>query len=234
MTTKGILQMRSLREQVYDYLREAINRGELNPGVYLDLNEIGDSLGISRTPLRDAFIQLEIEGFVTILPRRGVVVNELDLDSIRHIYEIIGALEGAAVVSLAGRLGEAELDKMQFLNAEMVAAVEAGDFGTYYDRNLAFHRVVLKLSDNASLVRTVEVLKHRLYDFPRRKSFVTEWESASTGEHAAFVALLSKGDARGAADYLRDVHWSFEVQRPFILQYYFPEVGKDGDGPDGQ
>ena len=52
----------------------------------------------SATPPRDA-IQLEIEGFVTILPRRGVVVNELDLDSIRHIYEIIGALEGAAVVS---------------------------------------------------------------------------------------------------------------------------------------
>ena len=229
MTKRGILQIRSLREQVYDYLREAINRGELNPGVYLDLNEIGDSLGISRTPLRDAFIQLELEGFVTILPRRGVVVSELDLDSIRHIYEMIGALEGAAVVSVGDKLGEAELDKMQFLNAEMVEAVGAGDFNTYYDRNLAFHRVFLEMSDNTSLVRTVEVLKHRLYDFPRRKSFVTEWESTSTGEHAAFVALLSQGDARGAADYLRDVHWSFDVQRPFILQYYFPEVGKDGD-----
>ena len=229
MTKRGILETRSLREQVYDYLREAINRGELNPGAYLDLNEIGDSLGISRTPLRDAFIQLELEGFVTILPRRGVVVSELDLDSIRHIYEMIGALEGAAVVSVGDKLGEVELDKMQFLNAEMVEAVGAGDFNTYYDRNLAFHRVFLGLSDNTSLVRTVEVLKHRLYDFPRRKSFVTEWESTSTGEHAAFVALLSQGDARGAADYLRDVHWSFDVQRPFILQYYFPEVGKDGD-----
>ena len=66
---------------MYDYLRDAINRGELNPGVYLDLNEIGDSLGISRTPLRDAFIQLEVEGFVTILPRRGVMVNALEIES---------------------------------------------------------------------------------------------------------------------------------------------------------
>lgn len=226
MTKRGILQTRSLREQVYDYLRDAINRGELNPGVYLDLNEIGDSLGISRTPLRDAFIQLEVEGFVTILPRRGVVVNELDLDGIRHIYEMIGALEGAVVVSVGDQLGEAQLDRMRFLNAEMVDAVGAGDFGTYYDRNLAFHRVFLARSDNTSLVRTVEVLKHRLYDFPRLKSFVAEWESASTEEHAAFVALLSQGDVRGAADYLRDVHWSFEVQKHFILQYYFPELGK--------
>jgi DNA-binding GntR family transcriptional regulator len=216
------LQLQSLREQVYEYLRRAINRGELNSGSYLDLNQIGDSLGISRTPLRDALIQLEIEGFVSILPRRGVLINELDLDDIRHIYEIVGALEGAAVVSVADRLGPAEMVRMRSLNAEMVAAIEAGDFDTYYTRNLAFHHEFLNLSDNSSLARTVDNLKHRLYDFPRREHFVAEWERRSTREHAAFLDLLEQGDARGAADYLRDVHWSFEIQRPFILQYYFP------------
>ena len=222
MADDSILQLRSLREQVYEYLRRAINRGELSPGSYLDLNQIGDGLGISRTPLRDALIQLEIEGFVSILPRRGVLVNELGLKEIRHIYETIGALEGVVVVSVADRLGPTEIAKMRSLNAEMVAAVEAGDFDTYYSRNLAFHHVFLDLSDNSSLARTVENLKHRLYDFPRRERFVAEWESTSTREHAAFLDLLEQGDARGAADYLRDVHWSFEVQRPFILQYYFP------------
>lgn len=230
MSRRGILQLRSLREQVYDYLREAINRGELDPGVFLDLNQIGDSLGISRTPLRDALIQLELEGFVTILPRRGVVVNELGLDDIRHIYEMIGALEGAAVISVGADLADAEIDRLQLLNAEMVAAVGAGDFDTYYDRNLAFHRVFLDLSDNTSLVRTVEILKHRLYDFPRRETFVAEWESASTGEHAAFISLLVQRDSRGAADYLRDVHWSFEVQKRFILQYYFPDSAQTDRG----
>lgn len=230
MTTSEFVQLRTLREQVYEYLRRAINRGELSSGAYLDLNQIGDSLGISRTPLRDALIQLEIEGFVSILPRRGVVVNELGLADIRHIYEIIGALEGVAVVSVADRLGSAEIAKMRSLNSEMVAAIEAGDFDTYYSRNLTFHNVFLELSDNNSLVRSVETLKHRLYDFPRRERFVAEWERTSTREHAGFLDLLEQGDIRGAADFMRDVHWSFEVQKPFILRYYFPKSGGSVEG----
>jgi DNA-binding GntR family transcriptional regulator len=230
MEDRGVLQLRSLREQVYEHLRRAINRGELETGSFLDLNQIGESLGISRTPLRDALIQLEIEGFVTILPRRGVMVNELDVDDIRHIYEMIGALEGAAVLAVADRIGESEVRRMRSLNRQMVAAIEDGDFDTYYSRNLEFHGVFLELSDNVSLLRSVENLKHRLYDFPRRKRFVAEWESRSTLEHDTFVDHLESGDPRAAADYLRDVHWSFEVQRPFILRYYFPEVESDGEG----
>ena len=223
MALDGVLQLRSLREQVYEYLRDAINRGELDVGCFLDQKQLSESLGISKTPLRDALIQLEIEGFVSILPRRGVVVNQLSLADIRHIYEIVGALEGVAVVSVADRLGPADLGQMRYLNRAMVEAVEAGDFDAYYSHNLAFHDVFLGLSDNASLVRTVENLKHRLYDFPRRKRFVTEWELVSTREHDAFLDLLEHGSVRAAADYLRDVHWSFEVQKHFIHEYYFPD-----------
>lgn len=229
MAANGILQLRSLREQVYEYLRDAINRGELHAGSFLDQNQLSASLGISKTPLRDALIQLESEGFVSILPRRGVVVNELTLDDIRHLYEIIGALEGVAVVAVAPKLDGSRLETMRTLNGEMIEAVEAGDFDTYYARNLEFHDEFLGLSDNTALLRTVENLKHRLYDFPRRGSFVAAWERASTGEHVAFLDLLEQGDARGAADYLRDVHWSFAVQRPFILRYYFP----DEPAPEG-
>lgn len=224
MAENGILQLRSLRQQVYEYLRDAINRGELDAGSFLDQKQLAETLGISKTPLRDALIQLETEGFVSILPRRGVVVNRLTLEDIRHLYEIIGALEGAALVSVGDRLDEAHFEQMHSLNAEMVEAVQAGDFDTYYARNVAFHQVFLILSGNRSLLRQVENAKHRLYDFPRRSQFLPEWELASTKEHAALLQLLEAGDLRGAADYLRDVHWSFEVQQPFILQYYFPEM----------
>lgn len=223
MRDNGALQLRSLREQVYEYLRDAINRGELHAGSQLDQKGLSESLGISKTPLRDALIQLEIEGFVSILPRRGVVVNELSLDDIRHIYEILGALEGAAVLSVASALGSDELETMGSLNREMISAVEAGDFDTFYARNLAFHDTFLQLSTNQPLLRTVENLKHRLYDFPRRERFVAEWELSSTREHATFLELLRQADIRAAADYLRDVHWSFDVQKEFILQYYFPD-----------
>ena len=64
-------ELRSLREQVYQYLRTEMFNGRIIPGEYIRLNEMSERLGISKTPLRDAIIQLECERFVTILPRRG-------------------------------------------------------------------------------------------------------------------------------------------------------------------
>jgi DNA-binding GntR family transcriptional regulator len=223
MVKQAILNHASLREQVYEHLRQAINRGDLTPGAFLDQTQISTELGISKQPLRDALIQLETEGFVKILPRRGVVVSRLTLDDIRHLYEVVGALEGAAVVSVFAEMTDAHFREMRMLNADMVLAIDDGDFDTYYRLNLAFHNVFLGLSDNEALVRSVELSKQRLYDFPRAKDFVPDWELSSVGEHAQFVDYLETGDRRSAADYLRDVHWSFGVQRSFILRYYFPD-----------
>ena len=227
--TPPLLNLKSLREQVYERLRQAINRGELDAGSFIDQNRISAELGISRQPLRDALIQLETEGFVSILPRRGVVVKRLGLDDIRHLYETVGALEGAALLSVHGQMDGDDLERMRAFNREMRTAIDADDFNTYYDFNLRFHDVFLERSDNRDLVRTVRVQKQRLYDFPRATGFVPEWERASVEEHARLVELLAAEDGRGAADYLRDVHWCFAVQRPYILQYYFP--GGDQAGP---
>ena len=75
----GAIETRSLREQVYEYLKSEIQAGRLVPGSFINLNEISAQLGISKTPLRDAIIQMECEGFVSILPRRGVLLKRLQI-----------------------------------------------------------------------------------------------------------------------------------------------------------
>jgi hypothetical protein len=67
-------------------------------------------------------------------------------------------------------------------------------------------------------------MKQRLYDFPRKQAFVKQWEITSTGEHEELIRLLEAGDGKAAADYVRNVHWSYEVQKPFIEEYYLPEL----------
>jgi DNA-binding GntR family transcriptional regulator len=223
------LDTKPLREQVYDYLKGELNRGALAPGGYLDLNAIARELGTSRTPLREALLQLASEGFVTILPRRGVVVNALTLDEIRHVYEIVGALEGAALLAASPRLTRARVSRMRALSLDMKRALKKGDFTVYYQKNLAFHDVFLGLCDNARLVRTVRLLKERLYDFPRKERYVKAWEEASVLEHDAIAGHLGRGDFGAAADYLRDVHWSFPVQERFIREYYLG-IGDKGPG----
>ena len=111
-----LIEVRSLRQQVYDYLRTEMQAGNLLPGSFIKLKEISERLGISKTPLRDALIQLECEGFVTILPRRGVLVNKLTIDDIRNVLEILGALEGAAIYSVFKRFDAGHIAEMKKLN----------------------------------------------------------------------------------------------------------------------
>ncbi len=230
MKTAGQPRYMSLRGQVYDRLREELLNGSLKAGQRVDLDELARDIGVSRTPLREALIILDAEGFVTILPRSGIIINSLSLDDIRDLYDIIGALEGSVLFAAKGRMDDKALERMARLNEAMSAALDGCDWEGFYQRNLEFHGVFLGFSRNPVLLSAVDRAKRRLYDFPRKKGLITEWERASIREHGRILEHLRAGDFRAAAEYLRDVHWSFSVQEPYILRYYeLPD-----DGPEGR
>ncbi len=220
MTGQSPINRKPLKEQVYDYLRDQFRRGLLSPGEAIGLEETSQRLGVSRTPLRDALIQLEAEGFVTISPRRGVTVNHLNLRDIEEAYQVLGALEGTALRLAMPRLAGSPLAKMEQLNRGMRRALASGDFDEFYAANLSYHDVYLDLAGNATLHLLATRLKRRLYEVPRPPQWIREWEERSVGEHDRLLALIGSGDAEGAAAFVRDVHWSFAVQEPFIRRFY--------------
>lgn len=217
---KGMINVKSLKEQVYDYLRQQFQQHLLQPGTVINMEATSKKLGISKTPLRDALIQLEMEGFVTISPRRGIFVNALPLAEIREFYQVIGALESSALQAAFPRLGAAGIKKMDGLNRQMQKAIDHDDFNLFYQKNLLFHDSFIDLCGNKTLIRIIGNLKKRLYDFPQQRQWIKEWEESSIREHQEIVDFLAAGDAQAAALFLRDVHWSFAVQEKFIRKYY--------------
>ncbi len=215
-----VINHKSLKDQVYEYLRQQLRIGNLRPGDEIKMDKTAQTLGISKTPLRDALLQLAMENFVTIKPRRGVYVNPLTLEDIKNAYEIIGALESLAILKAGPLLTSQDFDNMAKLIESMKKAIACDDFDTYYERNLDFHNIYLRPCSNPELIRIVNTLKKRLYDFPRQSKFVKEWEESSIIEHENLLSLLQQGKYEEAARFIRDVHWSFEVQKKFILQYY--------------
>jgi DNA-binding GntR family transcriptional regulator len=214
-----VFEVRSLREQVYEYLRNEMSHGRLDPGSFINLNEISQRLRISKTPLRDALIQLECEGFVSILPRRGVLVKKLTIRDVRNILEVVGALESAVILSVFDKIGSEQINRLEEMNRKMIAAVEREDFDTYYRLNIDFHDVFLDLNENADLQRIVTPLKQRLYDFPRR-TYIKEWERINCSEHEKLIAYIKEGKPENASHLWRDSHWSFKAYEKFIRRFY--------------
>lgn len=225
---KPLLNIKSLKEQVYEYIREEMHKGHLLPGSVINMDETSRMLGVSKTPLRDALLQLEMESFVTILPRRGVIVNPLGFKDIKNYYEIIGALEATALLLSRDNLKDAAIKSMEKLCDGMRKALAEDNFDLYYDRNLKFHNSYLGACGNESLVKIINNLKKRLYDFPRPESWVKEWEEASCGEHENLLDHLRQGRFEDAARFIRDVHWSYRTQERFIVRYYPGAAGAGG------
>jgi DNA-binding GntR family transcriptional regulator len=220
----------SLREQVYEILRDQLDTGDLKPGSVIKQDEIATRLGVSRTPMREALLRLEQEGFIVIKPRSGIRVRRLTEQDIRNLYQMIGALEASVLVTESEALTDENIARMRRHNDEGRAALKVNDFDRYYRANLALHDSYLQLSNNRELVHNVTAMKQRLYDFPRKRTFVKQWELASVDEHEEIITHLEAGDFNWAAEIVRDVHWSFEVQKDFIRSYYLDEIQAGGRG----
>ncbi len=210
----------SLRFSVYDFFREQMQKGVLIPGSLINLKEISESLGISMTPLREALVQLETEGFVSVIPRRGVVLNGLSLRKIRDIYSILGALESVALREAFSRIDEAVLERAERTNSEMLKCLMDKDPRGYLARNNRFHGIWLDRSENEELLRQIKVMKERLYEFPSNEDLIKEWEESSLREHEEMIGLIRSGDVERAVSYLQFVHWSYEKQEHYIRRFY--------------
>lgn len=221
---QGPIVLKSLREQVYDHLKAELRRGALETDAFLDLNRLAQELGVSRTPLRDALIQLEVEGFVTISPRRGVAVRNLEEADIQEIYQIVGSLEFAALLAAAPDLGAEAFARMHDLDQTALQAIQNNNMEAFHAANYAFHDLFLNQAGNRRSLDIIHRMKQQLYDWNRRyKTIHLTWELEGLKEHEEIVRLMEAGAVETAAAYLRDVHWGFKVQESFVRQVYFPE-----------
>ena len=209
----------SLREQVYTYFCQAMKQGRLAPGTFINQGEICQELKISKAPLRDALIQMETEGFVTIFPRRGVMINALTPEEVARAYQIIGALEAAAMGQAFPYLGMDEIRSMEAINARLLESLNRGHFDIYYDLNNQLHNVFIDRAGNPALKQIVSTLKQRLYDFPLRP-YLVSWETENLHEHQRFIDSIRKKNPRAAMDILQYEHWNFDLHEAEILEFY--------------
>lgn len=191
----------SLAQQVYDAIVDEICRGALETGAHLVQEQLAERLGVSRQPIQQAMALLKSDGLVVDIGKRGVQVVPLDLELMRHHYDIRAALDGLAARKTAIRAAgspqfAAELKKAgRAILKDGEAAIAAGERADLIRLDAAFHGLVYERSGNPLLARTAEphwrFLRRAMGEVLRQATLPREiWR-----QHGAILAAIVSGDA---------------------------------------
>lgn len=186
-----------LHEQVAQQLRELILDGTLEPGSRLSERQLGNQLGVSRTPLREALRSLAGEGLVLLLPRRGAQVARLNAAEVDHIFPVIEALEALAGALACEAMSDVQIQEVKALHTRMVAAYKASDERTFFELNRRVHERILAGAANPVLLRTYESLSGQM----RRARYMAlntkaQWRQAVREHEEIIAALLARDGER--------------------------------------
>jgi len=187
-----------LRDDVHARLRDAIVDGTLAPGEQLRDNDLADRLGVSRTPVREALLELARAGLVTATPGRSTVVAPIEPAAIRDAQAVVGAMHALAVRTAVPLLTAADLDAMRRANAAFTEAQRSGHTDDALATDERFHRVALAASGNAAALAVIAQYEPVLRRVERLR-FASHEGAASAARHDQLIALCAAGDAEGAA-----------------------------------
>lgn len=196
------IRRRTLHDEVVSRLRDMIIEGTLASGARINETELGEQLGVSRTPLREAIKTLASEGLIDLVPSRGSVVRRFTFEDVRHMLEAIKAIEQFAARLGCQRASDAEVATVAAMHQQMMARYQAGNRLAYYKLNQEIHAAIVRLSNNPTLCELHETLQARL----KRIRYVgngrpERWAGAVAEHEQMMVALLSR-DGAGLSDAL--------------------------------
>jgi len=186
---------------VHDALRAQVIAGALLPGEVVTESALAERLGVSRTPVREALLRLQQEGWVEIRARRGIRIRPAAAEDMRDIYAVLVALEGAAAMAAARQPARAAwAERMEAETEAMRAALAGDDLAGWSAADGRFHDALLAAAGNAHLAR----LAAGLADHAHRARALTlplrPRPTASLAEHAAVTAALRAGMAEAARE----------------------------------
>lgn len=186
---------RSLTDRTYDAILDAISGGEFAAGARINQDELAARLNVSRQPIVQALALLKVQGFVRETGRRGVVVAPLDADFISHLYELRGALDGAACRGAAQR-GSADAKAWgPGLIVEGRAAVASGSVKRMIEADMRFHRFLYDLSGNPIIAETAQLHWHHIRRLMGGYLQHYRVRASVWDEHEAILQAVMQGDA---------------------------------------
>jgi len=205
--TDGAIERRTLHDEVVERMRDMVIEGRLEADERINETELCRSLGVSRTPVREAIKTLASEGLIELVRNKGAIVKRLGSHEIVDLLEAVAVIERYAAEVGVKRASDLEIDDIATMHKQMQNHFKARERLPYYKLNQAIHAAIVALAHNATLMATHEALQMRL----RRIRYVgnelpTSWSGAMR-EHDTMIKALKErdgGQLRTAIDHHLD------------------------------
>ncbi|MCC0627977.1 GntR family transcriptional regulator [Clostridioides sp. ES-S-0077-01] len=198
-----------LTTQVYDYISKKIQNGEYEANRRITESEICKSIGVSRTPAREALTRLAGENLLEKIPNKGFVVKEFQEREKLDTYSVIGVLDGLAGSSALQNLTESDLTKMEELTEMMTVSIKYKNYNNYLKLSNEFHDMYITKSDNQVLINLLNSLRYNFMS----KSYTSDNENAlykmleySNNQHIEVVKFMRENDLVNVERILKE-HW---------------------------
>lgn len=210
-----------LRDIVFQTLRNAIITGELQPGERLMETQLGEKLGVSRTPIREAIRKLELEGLVIMVPRKGAQVAQFTEKDIQDVLEVRAALEALSARLACKRMDDRAFLKLQLAIAEYSYAAKNKDLETMIQKDVEFHDIICSATQNDKLIQLFNNLKEQVNRY--RITYLKNVEDSDTveAEHIAILeALKNKQEDVASALATKHINTQCHSITDFVKQKY--------------
>ncbi len=193
----------SLSTKAYDKIKRMILNGELKQGQAMSINSMAATLGLSRTPVTNACQRLEFEKLLTVLPKQGVLITTISLETACGIYELRAAIESYNAKRVLDKLTENDIEILEESLEKQRKYHKESSSLLFMDEDMFFHRYILEKSVNYELLSVINQLYDRAYILGAKNSNATRMEQ-SIIEHEKILNAIKHKNKQAFADAIEE------------------------------
>jgi DNA-binding GntR family transcriptional regulator len=214
---------KTIRRKTYEYLREKLLNGEIPPGQHIIEAKIAKDLGTSRTPVREAFHSLELEGLIESIPRVGYVVKSISEQEVEEICEIRMAIEGVAARWAMEKAHKKLIEELKKNISISGGRVLKGDAKAFIDLDARFHEIIARHSGSQRLLELAQTLRRHMLRYRIQSIYSVENVLRAIDGHKGILRAIEKRDLE---ELNKAIRHHMEQSKSDILRYAFKETAK--------
>jgi DNA-binding GntR family transcriptional regulator len=189
------IQAKILHQEVANQIREMIRNGTLVKGQKVNEKQLCESMGVSRTPVRESLRMLSSEGLIDLIPHKGAYVSQPPIKEISDMFEVMSVLEGTCARLATKKMTEKNLAKIEALHQKLEKHYRKRDHEGYLDNNKTYHVFIQELSGNKVVNDVINGLRQKILLYRHRQLYQPERFDQSIQEHRDLLEAFRKRDA---------------------------------------